>query len=284
MDAMVDSYGFRFLDAVAPDLLTLHGLGHECRLSDYDWHNENRQANLWLFQYTLEGKGRLRLGGKEYALPPETGFLMRLPNDSRYWLDSGGWRLIWIIVGGEWADRYLTQVLEHYEAVVTLSVHSPAIEALHQAYQKARTGQINTANDAQEVAFRFICRLHESLSKPAQRAQSPVKQALAIIEAEHATLESAGEIARRLHLSQEHLSRLFTAQTGRTLIQSLTHARMRHAAQLLLNSDLTLEAIAVQCGYSNANYFGKAFKRAVGLAPAAFRQNAHAQGYCEVLL
>jgi len=46
---------------------------------------------------------------------------------------------------------------------------------------------------------------------------------------------------------------------------------MDNAKECLMNPGLTARQIAEKMGYSNANYFGKAFKRRYGVAPSEFR-------------
>lgn len=283
----MDTYGFRFLDAVAPELLTLHGLGLEYRYGEYDWDNKKRARDTWLFQYTLEGSGWFALDGKEYELIPGTGFLLNLPSESRYWLEERnkkGWRFIWIMFSGQVAARYAAQILLKYSAKLSLQPDSAAIECLRQMHNKARTGMLRSALDAQEMTFRFLCRLLMALEEPVDAIHAPVKQALEMIEKEFQSIQGATAIAQRLKISPEHLSRSFKAQTGTTIIEALTRARIRHGVQLLLGSGLSVEEIAIQCGYLNGNYFGKAFKRVVGTSPARFRREAQFQGYSDVHL
>ncbi len=287
MRNVIQSYRFHFLDTVAPQVLTLHSLGLEHHYSDYDWPNEKRIGDTWLFQYTLSGEGRLNLAGEEHVLPSGTGFLLPIPSQSRYWLEEkakAGWRFIWVMFNGQAAEQYIAPVAQQHGAVFSLAPDSPAISALLQMHRKAQAGIINDEWVAKELTFLFLCRLCASLNGPNEALRAPVEKALKLIEEEFQTLEGVGEVARRLKLSPEHLARIFAAQTGSTLVETLTHTRLRHAAQLLLTSELNLEEIACQCGYLNGNYFGKVFKKSMGVSPARFRREAQAHGFSDILV
>jgi transcriptional regulator GlxA family with amidase domain len=52
----------------------------------------------------------------------------------------------------------------------------------------------------------------------------------------------------------------------------VTERRIREAARLLLQSDLTIEAIAETTGFPNRAYFSRVFAQVAGEAPAGFRR------------
>jgi AraC-like DNA-binding protein len=80
-----------------------------------------------------------------------------------------------------------------------------------------------------------------------------------------------GELAQRSHCSGEHLRRLCRRQLGRSPMQQVTYLRLRHAASLLTESDLKLEAIADAVGYANPFVFSNTFKKWTGWRPSEYR-------------
>ena len=90
---------------------------------------------------------------------------------------------------------------------------------------------------------------------------------------EHAREQiTLSEVAAHFAVSPSHLSRVFHQETGFGLREYLVHYRIRQACDLLLNSDLSVTQIADQCGFSDSNYFGDAFKKATGLSPREYRK------------
>lgn len=83
-------------------------------------------------------------------------------------------------------------------------------------------------------------------------------------------------LARRVHLSEEHLRRLCLRELGRSPMQHLTYMRMQRAQALLESSNDKLEAIAPQVGYESALVFSRAFKRWVGMNPSDYRESGTA--------
>lgn len=100
-----------------------------------------------------------------------------------------------------------------------------------------------------------------------------VRDAISLIEVNFAFLYGIDELADQLEVTKPHLIRLFTAATGISPGQYLIHIRMYHARGMLLSgADTPLEIIAGACGYSNANYFCKAFKKQTGMPPSEYRK------------
>lgn len=279
---VVDSMGFHMNHVVQPPLLQLHGVGHEHRFADYDWYNAYRENGIWLFQYTLEGCGALRLGGQTYTITPGSGFLLTMPSDTRYFLlqeHTDGWRFLWVMFSGSIAEAYCGHIVRQYGTLFEIAPTSSAITALEKLHQQSMAGSVTDAFVAEDLTFHFLSCLCGSLSQPSSTYLSSVTQAKQIIETEFARLAGVAEIAERVGVSAEHLSRSFSKETGQSLMDALTLARMRQAVLLLRNPALTIEQVAVQCGYSCGNYFSKAFRRMMDISPNQFRRDALVRNY-----
>jgi AraC family transcriptional regulator len=73
-------------------------------------------------------------------------------------------------------------------------------------------------------------------------------------------------------LSPYHWSRIYSAMRGETIAATIRRLRLQHAADRLANSDLEIGAIASRARYGSIATFGRAFKDAFGMSPAAYRQ------------
>jgi AraC-like DNA-binding protein len=93
-----------------------------------------------------------------------------------------------------------------------------------------------------------------------------------LIESNLAYPWTAKELARRLHISEEHLRRLCLKHLNRSPINHLTSLRMQRACALLHSRDAKLETIAELVGYGSAFSLSSAFKRTVGITPTAYRK------------
>ena len=79
------------------------------------------------------------------------------------------------------------------------------------------------------------------------------------------------DIAQAGFISPYYLNKRFKEVAGETPLQYLTKVRLRVAMAMLHNPDYTIDLIAHQCGFWNANYFTKVYKKYTGLTPTEFR-------------
>ena len=94
------------------------------------------------------------------------------------------------------------------------------------------------------------------------------------VEANLAQNWTVASMAKRCGIGSEHLRRLCQAELGTGPLAHLTAVRMRHAAALLASDAYTVASAAHHVGYSNPFAFSTAFKRVMGLSPAAYRGEA----------
>ncbi len=85
------------------------------------------------------------------------------------------------------------------------------------------------------------------------------------------------DLARRVGLSPGYFSERFHEHTGHSFSEHLSKLRVDKAARLLRNSNQTLLSIALDCGFSDASYFSKVFRRVMGQSPSEFRQRRVAE-------
>lgn len=82
---------------------------------------------------------------------------------------------------------------------------------------------------------------------------------------------SAAALAQRAAVSERHLSRLFVKEVGLTPGRFVRRARVEAAAQLLVSSDLTVQAIASRCGFGTMEAMRQAFVGTYGVSPSHYR-------------
>ena len=86
---------------------------------------------------------------------------------------------------------------------------------------------------------------------------------------------SVERLARVAQVSRAHFVRLFAAATGQSPSAYVFAERMQRAERLLIATDTNVGEIALSCGFADANYFAKAFRRAHQTTPSDFRASAH---------
>jgi AraC-like DNA-binding protein len=131
-----------------------------------------------------------------------------------------------------------------------------------------------------EVLFTEVLRLHLSTAPAAEQGwigalHDPVlAPALAQLHAAPERRWTVEELARVSSVSRSLLDERFRQVLGRSPIRYLAGWRMHLAGELLASTDLGVAQIARRVGYDSEEAFSRAFKRAFGSPPSAWR-SAH---------
>lgn len=134
---------------------------------------------------------------------------------------------------------------------------------------KQQTTLENLISAMFSYAEHFISSIQETQQSRYRSEVTMIKEYIHNHYVENIDLNTA---AKMVNISPSHLSALFKKETGQNFSSYLIEFRMQAARRLLANSDICIYEIAELTGYSNASYFGKAFKKQFGISPEEFRK------------
>ncbi len=123
----------------------------------------------------------------------------------------------------------------------------------------------------------YITRMMESAiryrdSIATNRYKEIVDSAVKYIEENYADEElSLNQLASHVNVSPNHLSTIFSQQTGKTFIKYLTEYRMDKAREMLKCTAMRSSEISEAVGYKDPHYFSYMFKKTVGMTPTNYR-------------
>ena len=80
------------------------------------------------------------------------------------------------------------------------------------------------------------------------------------------------EAAEYANMSSSYFSKFFKRITGVNFITYMMDGKISAAKSMLTDTDMPVVNIAYELSYSETNYFGKAFKKKVGLTPTEYRE------------
>ncbi|MFJ8595021.1 helix-turn-helix domain-containing protein [Streptomyces sp. NPDC093598] len=103
-----------------------------------------------------------------------------------------------------------------------------------------------------------------------------VAAAQAYVEEHLAGPLSVPDVARAVGISHTHLTRVFRAETGLTVVSYIRHRRLQRARHLLSSSTLSITAVAAAVGIADLQAFNKACRRELGASPRDVRAAAPA--------
>lgn len=145
--------------------------------------------------------------------------------------------------------------------------------------QSAATGDSDIGLDEAALLFaaRYVGLVGTGHRKPARGSARDRRR---IVETARWIDDNAGEAidldgaARQAGLSPFHFLRLFARVIGVTPHQYLVRARLRRAARLLAEVEMSVTDIAYDVGFGDLSNFVRSFRRAAGVSPSGFRRAA----------
>jgi AraC-like DNA-binding protein len=105
-----------------------------------------------------------------------------------------------------------------------------------------------------------------------------VATAVAHIESHLAEPLTVPRVARAAGVSHNHLTRLFRAETGDTVVAYIRRRRMERAAHLLRETTLPIPSVAASVGIADLQAFNKVCRRELGASPRAIRNGTGTLG------
>lgn len=82
---------------------------------------------------------------------------------------------------------------------------------------------------------------------------------------------SSNSIAKYFFISPQYLARIFNKRIGMSPTAYITSIRLKHAAQMLTNTNLSINSISEAVGFSNPYYFSSLFKKSYLYSPKRYR-------------
>jgi AraC-like DNA-binding protein len=153
----------------------------------------------------------------------------------------------------------------------------PELMVLGELAQAAADGRSDVGLDevGQLFASRFVevvsGRSREPAATNARDRRRAVETALWIEAHSHQQIDLA-QAAGQADISPFHFLRLFSSVLGVTPHQYLVRSRLRHAARLLADDDVSITDVAYDVGFGDLSNFVRTFHRAAGVSPLRFRQ------------
>ncbi len=117
--------------------------------------------------------------------------------------------------------------------------------------------------------------LARTLSKVTQenlltKTNDPFAKVLELIDQEFSKL-TLKDAAKRLNFNKNYLGNLIKERSGKTFTQILHQKRLSRAKLLIESTQLSIQDIAQQTGFSNRTFFYKKFEKEYGVKPSELR-------------
>jgi len=241
---------------------------------DESYRVERQNYNKYLLVYTTEGEGRLFYKEKEYSLFPGMAFLIDCQHFHVYRTAKKRWKFYWVHFTTESLREYVDTLYEKYGAVFHISEGALMQEMirsvifLFQGYNPTAPyqafGQIASLLG---MLYSSVCKERVSIN-----ISEDTKRTLRLIEERYNEKLTLEYISREIGCSKYYLSRQFKADTGMAIHGYLILFRISKARVLLQNTNLTVENIAEEIGFSCVSNFIRTFAEYENVTPYQYRR------------
>ena len=114
------------------------------------------------------------------------------------------------------------------------------------------------------------------LPLPTTSEDAFVKKVREVVEANYSDVDfNVEHLSKAIYLSPSQLQRKLVAIIGYPPIRFIRLVRLKKAQELLKNTDLSITAVSLSCGFSDPGYFARIFKQEFGKPPADWREEVH---------
>lgn len=225
---------------------------------------------------TLSGEGVFRQRDKLYTLTPGMAFIAPLcdPDISYYYPGKGteAWDFLWFAFSGTQAVGIVNEINRRYGYIFRLPLETGLIPHLESFRNQRDVFQVVSPMAGAKIVQDILAAFGETVEKDiATSSQAKLtRDAQSIITSNIDRTLDVAQIAERLHVTREHLTRVFRSQTGITPGQFAAAERMRIAVRLLINKTMSIKEIAERTGYDSASSFARAFKARFHVSPGNY--------------
>ena len=194
---------------------------------------------------------------------------------------------------GEEIDHFIDQLLQSAEGegvslplfcrYLTMTVYFAVVEYLDSIGCRADSlwslelrpnANVSAPEEARQYACHVIGQAIELRDRESKKQQSDLlNQAMEFID-EHYHEESISldRVARKVNISPNYFSAIFSQEVGLTFIEYLTSKRIDKAKHMLRQTDRRPSEIAFAVGYKDPHYFSFVFKKVSGCTPSEYRR------------
>ena len=241
-----------------------------------DYFTERSNYHSYLVLYTYSGKGTLRYKNQEYCLHPGDGFWIDCREPHYYATKNNTWTHFDYHFSGKTAislyKEFITYGTPLFSESQSNSFLMQLYEELASIWDSANYYRHLQLSGKTLEMLTYILTSKRDISASTSDAD---QFTFLIYYLRHnfqynITLDYLSSFT---NISKYHLVRKFKKYTGFTPIEYIIELRIKHAQQLLIGTNLSINEIAAASGFANMNNFINQFKKRVKMTPSQYRKS-----------
>lgn len=153
-----------------------------------------------------------------------------------------------------------------------LAYLEPVLAHMHTEYQQQRPWHLDMLRANLRTVLIYLSRLQQEQAVPVSTpGPTLLAQFTELIELHHTTRHHVAQYAELLHRSPSYLNARVRQLSGQPALAHIQARLILEAKRYLFHTRLSIAEISYALGFQDPSYFGRFFRRDVGLSPAAYR-------------
>lgn len=223
-------------------------------------------CKLWVFEYVISGKGYIVTKNKTYTITEGDFYAISEATECYYYSDKNNpLKKIWINLTGNLVRHLMRDYgLNDEVAVLKCDVRNLFEEMLENF----------KGDDINLVAVQL--KIHEIIANVSPIHAETANLGLVenvhnyIIENINKNLE-IDDLCNEFFISRVHLSQLFKKKYGISPYKFYIKTKMEMAADMLINTNMSIKTIALSLSYADPHHFSNVFNRHFNSSPKEYR-------------
>ncbi len=260
----------------------LHAMLVSCGYQDiseasYRWDGTKRGfKEMVIWQYTVAGRGNLRLEDQEYTVEPGQAMLLKVPENHLYYFkpENVHWELLFLTLNGSEMVRLCLELRKRLGTpILTHAPDSPSLALARRIIGMSSQGELKNPFTASSETYQFGMALLKEFFPSGNSGENPefigkVRDYCLRHISEDISIDRLATVAG---YSRYHFIRQFHKYQGISPMDFVLELKMRLAVRLFQTEQLSVKEAADRCGFSSTSYFCKVFRKFHGITPAQFR-------------
>ena len=249
------------------------------------------KSDLFIGIFCITGNIRLSINLNEYHVKAPAVVTLMPDRIIQFKGVSDDFSARFILLSNAFLSGLLSGPLERLPAY--LSVHNEPLSALSEDefesrldYFKLIQKEIRKVRNpyrletvrhliqAQFYATRYLDDKHAD-HRDKSRHEAVTEEFLNLVNLHYRAQREVGFFAEKLHLTPKYLSKIVKQNSGKSANQWIDDNVILEARALLKSTNMNIQQISNHLNFPSQSFFGKYFKRRVGVSPKEYRNSDH---------
>lgn len=236
---------------------------------DRNYYIKRNNLDLYLIFYIKEGT--LEVSNKQMTVTAPQGSVVLIDchHPHEYYCKDYV-EFYWIHFTGCSSQEYCNYLLDRYGILYSGS----QVKDLEHSFANIVYSNFESVANEHTISS-TIHHILASLAVPKNNiysSEQPISPAIKYINQNFSDSITVELLAGLCHMSVYHFIRTFKRCLNSTPHEYLLSYRLKQAKHMLQNSSLSIEEIAIECGFNSASHFARAFKATNQITPTRFRR------------